>query len=222
MEIRGRHRKNLLRLVCWCSLASLTACDPAGSPPALVSVSKPEIENRPKPRLLTDVVPAEFKKADLMDPVIPAWKATQARSRGRSAQSEKPLVDMAKTRRLWESLVFEEVGETGDVQLAENGLLIHPGSSLPTRVDFDVRGKFDRVVLSAWINPLPPDALSNKHAGTTGVRVLLDGRSLPWTAVDRRTNQTIELDLSQVGELSIVVDNYDNIPAWDWCIVGLQ
>ena len=196
----------------------LAACDE--KPPVVVSDDR-LFENSPKPRLLTEIEPARFKDKDLRSISRPIWVKSVPRNRN-SPQSEKPAIDATKTELLAGCFVADASGADGEVRVQKNGIVINPGTAMATRVDFDVRGKFGLVILHAWIVHLPKEALSNRRFGTVGVSVLIDGRPLGWSAVDRHTNQSMALDLTRAGELSVVVDNYDNLNFWDWCMIGLE
>ena len=201
-----------------CQLLFLAGCDTkpvANEAPG--GAGKSEL----KPRPLSDATPTESKAAELVKRRIPLWIRAEGKS-GSKSQSSKPQVDAAKTKLLADSIFSEAIGDGGAVEVRDDGILLHPGGTLPTRVDFDVRGKFGSVRLHAWMGTLPQEALANKWAGTAGVRVLVDGQSLGWCEVNRRTNQSIQLDLSSAEELSVVADNYDNLGSWDWSMVGLE
>jgi hypothetical protein len=178
-------------------------------------------EQMPKPRLLSEIQPANFKDTDLRIESRPVWVKSGLKGRNLS-QSKKPLFDTEKTGLLANSITADASDKDGTVEVQKEGVVIHPGSAMPTRVDFDVRGKFGRVILHACVVWLPEEALSDRRSGTAGVSVLIDGRSFGWASLDRHTNQSIKLDLSHASELSVVVDNYDNVNFWDWCMVGLE
>jgi hypothetical protein len=174
-----------------------------------------------KPRLLSEIKPAEFKPEHLRVKRYPAWLESRSKG-GKFTQSVKPAVDAGKMALLAQTISAEELGRDGTVELRPNGLLIHPGETLPTRVDFDVEGKFKRVTLRAWIGELPKSALSDTRFGTAQVLVLLDDQNYGKVPINRHNNQSIELDLSRVSQMSIIVDNYDKLHSWDWCMIGME
>jgi hypothetical protein len=178
-------------------------------------------EQMPKPRLLSEIQPAKFKSADLRVKTRPVWVGSQSKG-GRLSQSAKPVVDTAKTELLGQSIAADSSDKDGEVRVQREGVVLYPGPTMPTRVDFDVSGKFGRVILHAWLVRLPEEALSDRRFGTAGISLLIDGRSYGWAPVDRYTNQSIALDLTHANEVSVVVDNYNNLNLWDWCMIGLE
>jgi len=148
--------------------------------------------NMPKPRLLSEIQPAKFKAADLRVKPRPVWVKSGSR-KGRLSQSEKPAINAEKTAKLAGSIVAEELAQGGAVELQSGGLLIHPSETMPTRVEFEVGGKFDHVMLHVWIGTLPEQGLTQNHFGTVGISVRVDGRPQGRVAVDRYINQSIEL-----------------------------
>jgi len=199
----------------------LAGCEQSGPVEPGKDSSASDKQTLPRPRLLSEIDPAEFDTADLQERPRPIWIKSGSKGKKRD-QSAKPKVNAAKTALLARSIVAEELGRDGAVELQPHGLLVHPGEVLPTRVDFDVKGKFDRVTLHVWIAQLHESALSDKRFGTARVSLLLDGQCYGNAPVDRHTNQSIELDLSRVSTVSIIVDEHDNLHFWDWCIIGLQ
>jgi hypothetical protein len=197
------------------------SCDQKPAAEDLKTKSPRPVGDMPKPRLLSEIEPAEFQPEHLRVKGYPAWLESRSK-RGKFTQSVKPVVDAGKMALLAQSISAEELGQDGVVELRPDGLLIHPGETLPTRVDFDVAGKFQRVTLRAWIGQLPKSALSDTRFGTAQVLVLLDGQNYGKAPVNRHANQSIELDLSRVSQMSIIVDNYDKLHFWDWCMVGLE
>lgn len=198
----------------------LVACEEEPAPNKVVHRQRRD-QNLPRFRLLSEIEPANFKAADLRFKPQPVWVKSGSK-KGNLSQSTKPAVDAEKTELLAQSIASDGSDKDGVVKPQREGVVIYPGTTMPTRVDFDVTGKFDRVILHAWLVRLPEEALSDRRFGTAGVSVLVDGRSYGWAPVNRHTNQSIALDLSHASELSVVVDNYNNLNLWDWCMVGLE
>jgi hypothetical protein len=199
----------------------LAACDERSASDKVEVHQQRKDQNLPRFRLLSETEPAKFKAADLRVKPRPVWIRSGSK-KGKLSQSAKPVVDAEKTKLLAQSIAADASDKDGVVKLQREGVVIYPGTTMPTRVDFDVTGKFGRVILHAWLVRLPEEALSDRRFGTAGVSVLVDGRSCGFAPVDRYTNQSIALDLTHASELSVVVDNYNNLNLWDWCMVGLE
>lgn len=136
-------------------------------------------------------------------------------------QSIKPKVDKHKTKILADSIITVSSGG-GFVEAKEGGILVHPGAKHPTAVEFEVGGTLTWVSLQVWIAELPKDVLSKKNFGTAGVTVLVDGKDFGRRKIDRRTNQSIQLNLANAKILRVAVDSDDEDDSCDWCTIGLK
>jgi hypothetical protein len=140
-----------------------------------------------------------------------------------SAQSGKLSVDPGETKRLFDLVSGMTLGDVhGLVEMRDAGILIHPGATSSTRVSIDIAGKYESLAVVAFIARLPPEALAINNAGTVGVEFVIDGRSAGRATVDRFTNYEKTFDLKDARTLSVIVDNSDGAPWWDWLIVAVK
>jgi hypothetical protein len=106
-------------------------------------------------------------------------------------------------------------------ELRKDGILIHPGETRPTKVSFKLSRNYQKLIIRPFIATLPPEATAIKEAGTVGVEFLLDGNSAGRFMVDRDSNINKTLDLTNVDILTMVVDNGDGKPWFDWFMLGV-
>lgn len=140
-----------------------------------------------------------------------------------SAQSAKPSVNIKKTQVLFSYIYGKELGDThGVVEMRDAGILLHPGTKRPTRVSFDITGKYETVTLTSFIATLPPQALEMKDAGTVGIEFFVDGVSIGRATINRYANYEKTLNLRGAKTLSINVDNSDGKPWYDWLILAVK
>ena len=133
-----------------------------------------------------------------------------------------PKVNLEQTKDLFSLISKKEVGDkSGKVEMRKEGILIHPGETQPTKVTFNLSGKYQKLEIRPFIAVLPDDALALKEAGTVGVEFFLDGKSESRLVVDRTTTLTKTLDLTNVETLTIIVDNFDSKAWFDWFMLGI-
>lgn len=179
-----------------------------------------EPEKRPTMKLGPSLEVRNTTEADLIPKRHGVWgKVEQASPSVR--QSIKPKVDKQKTKILADNIITVSSGG-GFVETKDGGILVHPAAKHPTTVEFDVGAKLAWVSLHVWIGEIPKDMLSKKNFGTAGVTVWVDGKSLGRRMIDRRTNQSIQLNLADARILRVSVDSLDNDDSCDWCTIGLE
>lgn len=106
-------------------------------------------------------------------------------------------------------------------ELRKEGILIHPGETRPAKVSFKLSRSYKKLIIRSFIATLPADANAIKEAGTVGVEFLLDGKSAGRFMVDRDSTNIKTLDLTDVDVLTVVVDNGDGKPWFDWFMLGV-
>ena len=136
------------------------------------------------------------------------------------AQSIKPEINHIRTKDLFNCITKKTLGNKFDVELNPNGVFIHPGGQ-PTEVVFRIREKFQKIHLVAFITELPESGLADPLAGTTGVELFVDGKSQGHRSVDRLTNQSFLLDVTQAKDLKVVVDCANGNANWDHFHIGI-
>ena len=136
------------------------------------------------------------------------------------AQSVKPKINFARTKELFDSITKKKLGNQFDVELKPAGVFIHPGWQ-PTEVVFQIGGEFQIINLVAFIAELPNSGWTDPSAGTAGVELFVDGKSQGHLSVDRLTNQSYLLDLTQAKELKVVVDCANESASWDHFHIGI-
>jgi hypothetical protein len=135
--------------------------------------------------------------------------------------SKMPTVSLAKTRMLFGLAAKIEVGDkVGLFELRKEGMLIHPGETKPTKVSFKLARSYKKFIVRPFISTLPSDATAVKEAGTVGMEFLLDGKSEGRFMVDRDSTFIKTLYLTNVEVLTVVVDNGEGKPWFDWLILG--
>jgi hypothetical protein len=174
-----------------------------------------------------DIVLLEVVERELPEPFVtgihPNWGKAGVSPAHTSTQSSNPIGDMDATKSLYSLISEKKLGDVyGVVEMRENGILIHPGESIATKVSFDVSGNEGVVRLAAFISTLPPNILDLKTSGTVGVELSVDGRSLGRQTVDCLANYEQSIDLKNVRTLSVVVDNADGAPWYDWLMLVVQ
>jgi hypothetical protein len=136
------------------------------------------------------------------------------------AQIDKPEIDLAQTKALFDSLIQNSLGNTFDIENRPAGIFIHPGGN-PTEAVFDIAGKFQTIRLVGFIAELPSSGLEDSKSGMTGVEIFVDGKSLGRRPLDRFINQTFSLDLTNAKELRVVVDCANGTADWDHFYLGV-
>ena len=136
------------------------------------------------------------------------------------AQSIKPEINFIRTKDLFNCITKKTLGNKFDVELKPNGVFIHPGGQ-PTEVVFRIGEKFQKIHLVAFITELPENGLADPLAGTTGVELFVDGKSQGHRSVDRLTNQSFLLDVTQAKDLKVVVDCANGNANWDHFHIGI-
>ena len=112
------------------------------------------------------------------------------------------------------------MGNQFDIKIKEDGIFIHPGWQ-PTEVVFQIGGELQIINLVAFIAELPNSGWADPLAGTAGVELFVDGKSQGRLSVDRLTNQSYSLDLTQAKELKVVVDCANGSTNWDHFHIGI-
>lgn len=139
-----------------------------------------------------------------------------------TVQAVTPTVSLDKTRVLFGLATDIEIGDkVGLFELRKEGMLIHPGETKPTKVSFKLTRGYQILVVRPFISTLPSDATAVKEAGTVGVEFLLDGKSEGRFVVNRDSTYIKTLDLTNVDMLTVVVDNGDGKPWFDWLMIGV-
>lgn len=143
-------------------------------------------------------------------------------SKTAAVQVEMPTVSIEKTRMLYGLATKVEAGDkVGLFELRKEGMLIHPGETKPTKVSFMVARGYQTLVVRPFISTLPADATAVKEAGTVGVEFILDGKSEGRFVVNRDSTYIKTLDLTNIDMLTVVVDNGDGKPWFDWLMIGV-
>ena len=138
-------------------------------------------------------------------------------------QSKKPSLSSTKNKILFNSLVEKKLGAPDiDITLSpENSIFLHPGNT-PTEAEFSIAGKFEKVELVTFIGLLPPEAFSDTLGGTVGIELFTDGELISKQYVNRNTNQSLNIDLSQVKKLTIKVECANSNCSYDWLNFGIK
>jgi hypothetical protein len=140
----------------------------------------------------------------------------------KSTTLQVPIVAFDKTRDLFDLLIKKDVGDkVGLVELRSEGILIHPGETHPTKVYFKFSRTYQKLLVRPFIAALPAEAATIKEAGTVGVEFFINGKSEKRMIVNRDTVDIVELDLSNTDLFTVVVDNGDGKPWFDWFILGV-
>ncbi|MFN7570364.1 MAG: NPCBM/NEW2 domain-containing protein [Betaproteobacteria bacterium] len=155
-------------------------------------------------------------------PAKPAPTASAPTAAAPAAEPTVPQVDAAGTKALFARLTLKEPGDkVGVVELRPEGILLHPGDSRPTVVEFDLKGLASPLALRFFMAPLPPDALGIKDAGTVQVEAMVDGKLLWKEAVGRGRGLDRGLDVAGATKLRLIVDNADGKSWFDWLMFGV-
>jgi len=109
----------------------------------------------------------------------------------------------------------------GRVEVRDLGILIHPGTTRPTRVEFKLDKSAKALTLAAFICPLPAEARTIAQAGTVSLQLQADGRELDTVAIDRYSPWVRRLELQGVEVLTVTVTNGDGKTWWDWFFLGV-
>lgn len=139
----------------------------------------------------------------------------------RSCRSDKPDINNALTRELFNSIIKKRLGNQFDIKIKEDGIFIHPGGE-PAEVVFQIEKRFQNINLVAFIAELPDSGLTDPMAGTAGIELFVDGKSQGHRSVDRLTNQSFLLDCAQAKELKVVVDCANGNANWDHFHIGIE
>ncbi len=135
---------------------------------------------------------------------------------------EKTNLNLDKTQALFKLASQTEVcDKVGLFELRTEGILIHPGETKPTRVTFNVAQGYKTLNFRSSISTLPAEATAVKEAGTVGVEFLLDGKSNGRFEINRDSSGNKTLDLTNVDLLTVVVDNDDGKPWFDWLMLSV-
>jgi hypothetical protein len=137
-----------------------------------------------------------------------------------ASQTKKPPIDQGQTQVLFDSLARKTLGSNFDIENRSMGIFLHPGVQ-KTEAVFDITDKFKSVRLACYITELPPSGLVDSTAGTTSVEIFVDGHSQGRRPVDRFTNQTFSLDLTNAKEMKVVVDCANGSAVWDHFYLGV-
>lgn len=139
-----------------------------------------------------------------------------------ATQAVMPTVSIDKTRVLFGLATKIEVGDkVGLFELRKEGILMHPGETNPTKVAFKIAHGYQKIIVLPFISTLPADATAVKEAGTVGVEFLLDGKSEGRLMINRDSSNLKTLDLTNIELLTVVVDNGDGKPWFDWLMLGV-
>ncbi len=137
-------------------------------------------------------------------------------------QSLASAISTDQTRALFSLATNIDVSSKASLfELRKEGILIHPGETRPTKVSFKLSRIYQKLIIRPFIATLPADATAIKEAGTVGVEFLLDGKSAGRFMVDRDSTNIKTLDLTDVDVLTVVVDNGDGKPWFDWFMLGV-
>jgi hypothetical protein len=166
---------------------------------------------------LGGLVACDDKNAAIQPPG--ATSPTTEKSAG--AQVDAPSISMDKTRELFALATEKDIGDkNGLFEMRQNGILVHPGETKSTRISFKLSRAFQSMTVRPFIAALPPEA-AVKEAGTVGVEFLLDGKSAGRASLDRDSKQIKTLNLTNLDTLTVVVDNGDGKPWFDWLMLGV-
>jgi hypothetical protein len=137
-------------------------------------------------------------------------------------QSVKPMVDLAKTRCLYESVISSSAGERhGRIEWRKDaGILIHPGDT-PTEVAFDLSGLDKPFTLAAWINPLPEEALDNPQIGNVNFGISTASITIGSYPVDRLKNQEISITKEHGNHLKVSCASASGNADFCWAFIGV-
>lgn len=137
-------------------------------------------------------------------------------------QSAMSVISADQTRALFSLATNIDVSSKASLfELRNDGILIHPGETRPTKVSFKLSRSYKKVIFRIFIAKLPADATAIKEAGTVGVEFLLDGQSGGRFMVDRDSTSIKTFDLTDVDVLTVIVDNGDGKPWFDWFMLGV-
>jgi hypothetical protein len=133
-----------------------------------------------------------------------------------------PTIDTEKTKALFARISGKQIGDqVGRVEMRDLGILVHPGATTATRVEFKLGKKVKALTLAGFICPLPEEARTVAQAGTVSVLIQADGRELDTVAIDRDSRYEKRLDLQGAEVLTVTVSNGDGKMWWDWFHLGV-
>ena len=194
--------------------------DPDVYPPSLTTFNQ-SLNTTNFPYLFERIKSSGFFEALpplLNDPGIVVFRASED-----FPASIEPKTKIEETRLLFDTIYAREPGDIyGLVEMRDTGILIHPGANTPTKISFDVAGKYEVVNIMAFMETLPSEAISIDNAGTVGIDFLIDGSSVGYATVDRFNSYRNSLNLNGAGTLTIVVDNGDGQSWYDWLILVVE
>jgi hypothetical protein len=148
-------------------------------------------------------------------------KADSTKSGKAAAVPAEPAADVQKTNALFQLATDKELGDkVGLFELRQNGILIHPGETKPSKISFKLAAAYNTLTLRTFISALPDNA-PLKDAGTVGVEFLLDGKSTGRVNVDRNSKKVDTLDVAGVQVLTVIVDNGDGKSWFDWLTLAV-
>lgn len=143
-------------------------------------------------------------------------------SKSTTAKAVMPEINIDKTRMLFGLATNIEVGDkVGLFELRKEGMLVHPGETKATKVSFNLDHRYQEIIILPFIAALPADATAVKEAGTVSVEFILDGKSEGKLMINRDSTDIKTLDLTNVELLTVVVDNGDGKPWFDWLMLGV-
>lgn len=158
---------------------------------------------------------------DKNETIQPPGFVSSVNQKTNNGQSESPAINLVKTKELFALASEKKIGDkVGLFEMRENGILVHPGETQSTRINFRLSRSFYRITVRSFIAPLPPEA-SVKEAGTVGVEFFVDGKSLGRAYVDRYSKQIDSFDLTDIEMLTVVVDNGNGKPWFDWLMLAV-
>jgi hypothetical protein len=133
-----------------------------------------------------------------------------------------PQVPNELTTQLYSHLIRSEPGAgEGLVTLRGTGILIHPGST-PTTATFQLVDNKQELRLKLYISPLDAEGLKVPEAGTVNAEILVDGKSVYKTYVDRNSKIELPIAVSGAKELTVRVDNANGKAWWDWFMISVS
>jgi hypothetical protein len=135
-------------------------------------------------------------------------------------QSIKPEINTGKTKTIYESILQNSLGNMYGIKFSPGGIFMHPGGQ-PTKATFNISGKLNMCQLVGYIAELPVDALEDPLAGMVEMEVFVDGKSEGRRIVDRFTNQSYNLDLTNAKKLKVIVDCANGTAIWDHFYLGI-
>ncbi|MDD2774365.1 MAG: hypothetical protein PHU06_00265 [Gallionella sp.] len=139
-----------------------------------------------------------------------------------AVQAALPTINIEKTRALFALASKIEIDDkAGLFELRKEGILIHPGEKSPSKISFKLARSYHKMIAQSFIATLPADATAVKEAGTVGVEFLLDGKSMGRFEVSRDSNNMKTINLTNAELLTVVVDNGDGKPWFDWFMLGV-